>query len=241
MSPKRYVSASLMVCFLVSAALLLAVSTPARSGSNLSVGDFTKLIAFRVNPNDVTRKSMTWQDLTSEEAINILQKLRIKVPSSLSSPLTEQDVADLFQQFGITIQVQHPDSAFSQDRAEALVGIFGSTLSSSAGKIEHSLWKSQGGTRSSTSTLVTVETTGGCDADIQNCTAQDCQSLPRPPSGTCKPSDPQKICNPCMYCCQTDIRPPVQSPSPTGNNSNSFCSHLCQAHNLITTPTDPTP
>src|SRR5713101_7910428 len=136
MTRRRFPYSGLLVVFLfVNTALLAGPATSPSGPSNVTVGDFTKMVASQVNPNDVTRRGGRWQALTPEEAGEILQRLHIEVKSKPSSPLTERDAAELFRQFGITLQAPYPDSPLGLDRAEALIGIFGTTLSSSAGKI----------------------------------------------------------------------------------------------------------
>src|SRR5882672_3604628 len=119
MTRSRVLLCGLIAC-LLTATLILAV--PATAPESMTVGDFAALIASRMSVDGLVRP------VTPEGTADVLKKAGIQVKKSFSSPLTEADAADLFKQYGITLQVQHPEALLSRDRAEALVGVFGSTL-----------------------------------------------------------------------------------------------------------------
>src|SRR5437867_9293232 len=119
MTRSRVLLSGLVLCLLTTG---LLVSAPTTAPGNLTVGEFAALIASRMSSDGVVRP------VTPEAAAEILKKSGVQIKTSLSSPLTEGDAADLFKQYGITLQVQNPDALLSRDRAEALVGVFGSTL-----------------------------------------------------------------------------------------------------------------
>ncbi len=174
MTRSRVLFTCLVACLITAT---LGVGAPTTAPGNFTVGDFAALIASRMSSDRVARP------VAAESAAEILKKAGVQIKSSLSSPLTEADAADLFRQFGITIQVQNPGAFLSRDRAEALVGVFGSTLTAAAGK---------GGTASLDS-RVSTQSPGGATATIETATTVlDCQSLPRPPS-PCDKNDPN-IC-----------------------------------------------
>ncbi len=203
MERRRVVFIGFLVCILALTTLL--AGSPAPSGS-ISVGDFAVLVASKMNPDDN-------QAMTPAAAADYLRKHGLKISSDLASSLTEKDAADLFAQMGIALQAERPDAVLTSERANALVGIFGSNLSSAAGKTETSLAsKSTPGTLAS----ATVETTPA-----------DCQALPRPPAPCV---GPQSVCNPCMDCCKNQL-----------GLTGKTCGHLCQKKNLVTSPSEPTP
>src|SRR5436309_4572524 len=119
MTRSKFLLFGLLAC-LVTVTLVPAAPTTAQG--SLTVGDFAALVASRMNPDGVARP------VDTASAAEFLRKSGIKLKADLSSPLTEADAADLFHQFGITLQVGQPGTLLTRDRAEALVGIFGSTL-----------------------------------------------------------------------------------------------------------------
>src|SRR5882672_4191391 len=119
MTRNRFLLSGLIAC-LLTATLVLAA--PATAPENMTVGDFAALIASKM----ISDRSV--RPVTPADAAETLKKSGIQVKKSFSSPLTEADAADLFKQYGVTLQVQHPEALLSRDRAEALVGVFGSTL-----------------------------------------------------------------------------------------------------------------
>lgn len=137
--------------------LVFSAAALSMAAGNLTVGDFAVMVASRVSPNS--------PQLTPAAAAEILKKNGIRVPTELSSPLTEAEVVDLFSQFGITIQAAHPSNQMDRSKAQALVGTFGDTLEarSSGANVKTS---SQGKTSALTS--VTLE------SDLT-----PCQDLPR--------------------------------------------------------------
>jgi len=211
MTRNRFLVSGLIAC-LLTATLVLAA--PATAPENLTVGDFAALIASRISSDGVVRP------VTPEGAAEILKKSGIQLKKSLSSPLTEADAADLFKQYGITLQVQDAGALLSRDRAEALVGVFGSTLTAAAYN------KSAGVKLDSKANSLKPGTTSSVSVDTAT-TLIECQSLPRAPS----PCDgPFSVCNPCMDCCLNDL-----------GLTGKTCGHACQKRNLVTTPSDPTP
>src|SRR5213594_4460120 len=123
MTRNRFLVSGLVAC-LLTATLVLAA--PATAPENLTVGDFAALIASRMNVDGTVRP------VDTAYAAEVLRKSGIKIKTDLSSPLTEADAAELFHQFGITLQVERPGALLARDRAEALVGVFGSTLTAAA-------------------------------------------------------------------------------------------------------------
>ena len=202
---------SAMIPCLMTAAMLR--SAPATGSGNLTVGEFVALIASRTSSDGVVRP------VAAADAAEILKRSGIKIKTNLASLLTEGDAADLFHQFGITLQVEHTDSVLSRDRAEALVAVFGSTLNAASiarGSLI-SLLSKVGSPISGRTSSVGLETASS---------VLDCQQLPRP-----DPCD-QKIqdCNPCMTCCIHEL-----------GLTGKVCGHACQKRNLVVTPSDPTP
>src|SRR5713101_2731184 len=116
------------VSFFLLATSLVADPTTAPNG--LTVGDFAVMVASRMSLDGAAAPS------TPVRAVEVLNKAGVKIKSSLASPLTEGDVAELFQQFGITLQSQHAGDSLSRERAAALIGIFGPTFNSDAATSE---------------------------------------------------------------------------------------------------------
>lgn len=203
MERRRVLFIGFLVCTLALTTLL--AGSPAPSGS-ISVGDFAVLVASKMNSDDT-------QAMTPAKAADYLSKHGVKLSSNLTSSLTEKDAADLFGQIGISLQTEHPEGLLTSERAAAIVGIFGSNLSSAADRIETTPVSKISG---STLNGATVETTPA-----------DCQALPRPPSPCV---GPQSVCNPCMDCCKNQL-----------GLTGKTCGQLCQKKNLVVCPGEPTP
>jgi hypothetical protein len=171
------------------------------------VGDFARLVAGKLAAGDYQGT------LSPAVAADVLKKHGVKLNSDPNSLLTEKDAAAIFGQLGIVLQTDHPADLLSRERAESLMGIFGSSLTAAGEKFDSTLnLKSSGGAAAPP----TIETT-----------PFDCQSLPRPPAPCV---GPQSVCNPCMECCKVDL-----------GLTGKTCGKLCQKANLVTSPTEPTP
>ena len=217
MTRSKFLLFGLLAC-LVTVTLVPAAPTTAQG--NLTVGDFVALVASRMSPDGVVRS------VDTVYAAEVLRKSGIKIKTDLSSPLTEADAADLFHQFGITLQVERPGALLGRDRAEALVGVFGSTLTAATNnKTTAAVLDSKVNSQNTAaSSSVRPETAT---------TLIECQQLQRCSDPTCLDSNPSNdvaCCNPCMACCKNDL-----------GLTGKTCGHACQKRNLVTTPSDPTP
>jgi hypothetical protein len=138
--------------------LALAAAPPS---AGMSVGDFAVMIAAKLpQPNHSQDAAST------ESAVQKLAKAGISLKSNPTAPLTAGDAAEIFRQFGITLQAEHPESALSRERAQVLVNTFSDTLNI------HS--------SSSASTPSTVQhptSQAGISVGIE--ALEDCQSLPK--------------------------------------------------------------
>jgi hypothetical protein len=105
-------------------AVLFLAAAP--TTTNLTVGEFASMVAARMDP------SGSQAPVTPDVAADRLAKSGIKVKADLAAPLTTGDAADIFQQFGITIQSSKPDTLLGRDRATALVSAFGESFSARA-------------------------------------------------------------------------------------------------------------
>ena len=190
------------------AASLLTAGAATDKGS-LTVGDFAVMIASKVNTEAPNAR------MTPEQATGLLAKSGVKIKGNLASPLTEEGAAEIFGQFGITLQAGRTNELLDPARAKVLVGLFGDTLASHGAAGNTSL-KGVRTSGSSTSGSPSIETT-----------VAECQSLPRPPA----PCDaPQSVCNPCMECCKVQL-----------NLTGKTCGTICQKKNLTVSPGEPTP
>ena len=169
---KRALFVALLSFFLLATSL---VAAPPTAPSGLTVGDFAVMVASRMHLDGAAAP------LTPVRAVEVLNKAGVTIKSGLASPLTEGDVAELFQQFGIAMQSQHTGDSLSRERAAALIGIFGPTFNSAAAKSESFSRPSKVNTQSPGNTVA---------AATPELTLFDCQSLPRTPTT-----------NPCQDCC----------------------------------------
>ena len=185
----------------------MPVGDSAKAPDEISVGDFAVMLASRLGSVEARGP------LTPAQAAEILTRHGVKGVTTVASPLTEQDAVEFFRPFGITLQSRRPQEALGLERAAALLGVFGSTLSAKAGHAANGARiKSQ---------------LGGGPVTFDDLTPLDCQSLvPPSPCG----GGGQDSCNPCMDCCKNQL-------GLTGKD----CGQLCQKKNLVITPTDPTP
>jgi hypothetical protein len=183
---------------------MVLAGTPAPTGS-ITVGDFASLVAAKVAEYEGTPSPAV--------AADILKKHGVKLNSDLTSPLTEKEASEIFGQLGIALQTGHPEDILTRERADNLIGIFGSSLTAAGDKFDSTLnLKSSGGAAAAP----TIETT-----------PFECQSLPRPPAPCV---GPQSVCNPCMDCCKVQL-----------NLTGKTCGRLCQKKNLVISPEEPTP
>jgi hypothetical protein len=159
---KRFVVSGLTLGLAV---LILAAAAPT---ANLTVGEFATMVAARMEPG------ADQAPLTPDAATARLAKSGIRMKADLAAPLTAGDAADLFQQFGISIQSERPDTLLPRDRATALVAAFGDTFSARAEK--------------TTPVVGTVSGTGGASAapaleDLTTCqnlaTVKECHTCCR--------------------------------------------------------------
>lgn len=154
MTRGKLLALALLACLVISTGILIAGTTT----SSISVGDFAVMIASRVNPEAAAK------GLTPASASELLKKSGIKVKSELDSALTESEAADIFSQFGITLQSLRPMDTLDRTKASALVGTFGDTL---AARTQTTTRVNAPG-KSTTGTTITLDTT-----------IQDCQALPK--------------------------------------------------------------
>jgi hypothetical protein len=110
----------------LTAALLLAAS-PAPATGSLTVGEFAEMVAARMQPSDSGQATASPQ-----AALEKLSKAGVKIGADPSEVLSAGDAVGIFQQFGITIQAEHPEAIMSRDRAQALVNTFGDTFAARA-------------------------------------------------------------------------------------------------------------
>jgi len=90
----------------------------------------------------------------------------VTIKSSSTASLTAGDAAEIFRQFGITLQAEHPDSQLSRDRAQVLVNAFSDTFASHA-------------SRSASTASPAVHPGGQTGGSIGIEALEDCQSLPK--------------------------------------------------------------
>jgi len=194
------------LAFLLGTALVLSAA-PLPAARSLTVGEFAMLVAGRTHQADPSLAPAT-----PEAAVASLQALGIRIRPELSSPLTEGDAVELFQQFGISLQAQAPDNLLDRDRAASLIGIFGGNLAST-------------GTLTGASPASTTSASTLGAPTVEELTPEYCQTLwPLPNCRT------QVECNPCMYCCNKQLA-----------LNGTVCGHLCQKKNLVVSPDEPTP
>jgi hypothetical protein len=153
MTRGKLLALALLACLVISTGILSAGTTT----SSISVGDFAVMIASRVNPEAAAK------GLTPVSASELLKKSGIKVKSNLDSDLTESDAADIFSQFGITLQSLRPMNTLDRTKASALVSTFGDTLAA----------------RTQTTVKVSAPTKNTSGTVISTEAIQDCQALPK--------------------------------------------------------------
>jgi hypothetical protein len=146
----------------LTVSLLMAVS-PAPPTGSLTVGEFADMVAARMQPSEKGQSPVSTQ-----AALEKLSKAGIKFASDLSTPLSAGEAASIFQQFGITIQAEHPDEILSRDRAQALVNTFGDTFSA---RVE--------GTSASSSGSVIPGNGSQPSGTLGMEALEDCQSMPK--------------------------------------------------------------
>src|SRR5262245_24617133 len=154
MTRGKLLALALLACLAISTGILIAGTTT----NSISVGDFAVMIASRVNPEAAAK------GLTPVSASELLKKSGIKMKSNLDSDLTESDAANIFSQFGITLQSLRPLDTLDRTKASALVGTFGDTLAART----QSTTKINAPAKNTSTGIITVETT-----------IQDCQALPK--------------------------------------------------------------
>ena len=147
----------------LTATLLLAAS-PAPVTGSLTVGEFAEMVAARIQPSDSGQTP-----ISTQAALEKLAKAGVKVTADPGEALSAGDAVGIFQQFGITIQAEHPDATISRERAQALINTFGDTFAARAE-----------GASSSSSNLVVRGGNGSQLSAIPGLEAlEDCQSLPK--------------------------------------------------------------
>ena len=147
----------------LTATFVLAAS-PAPPTGSLTVGEFAEMVAGRMQPAESGQSRASTQ-----AALEKLSKAGVKIASEPSNLLSAGEAANIFQQFGITIQAEHPDDLLSRDRAQALVNTFGDTFSARAEATSSSSASSviRGGNGSQPSMTLGLEA------------LEDCQSMPK--------------------------------------------------------------
>jgi hypothetical protein len=157
---KRAVFASL-ACAVLATVLLAATSAPAPG--SLTVGEFAEMVAAKLQPTPNSQAPMT-----RDAALQKLSKAGIKLTSEPTDVLSAGEAASIFQQFGITIQAQHPQEALSRDRATVLVNTFSDTFSVRTDA-------------SSTAAGATIRTGNGAQGSPMPSleALEDCQSMPK--------------------------------------------------------------
>lgn len=201
--------ASLIVC------LSLIAAAPPEEEAQLTLGEFAVLIASRPNPGETGDPA----SLKPEAAAQLLERAGIRIQNRLSDPLTEDQAADLFRQFGITLQASDGSGLLDAERAALLVSTFGPVIQAQFDGSSKGLAVRASGPATGVG--------GGTLISLEDLTPADCQMLPRPP-GPC--TGPQSVCNPCMDCCKNQL-----------GLTGKICGRLCQKKNLVTSPTEPTP
>ena len=147
----------------LTATLLLAASPVPASGS-LTVGEFAEMVAARIQPSENGQAPVSTQ-----AALEKLSKAGVKISADPSAPLSAGDAASIFQQFGITIQAEHPEATMSRDRAQALINTFGDTFTARAESAS-----------ASSSSLVLKGGNGTPISGMPGLEAlEDCQSMPK--------------------------------------------------------------
>ena len=135
--------------------LALAAVPPSAS---MTVGDFAVMIAAKLQPS-----SHGQEPVSTEAAIQRLSKAGVSIKANPAGTLTAGDAAEIFRQFGITLQAEHPESGLSRDRARVLVDTFSDTFSSHTAP------------SASTPTALQHPTTSGNSVGLE--ALEDCQSL----------------------------------------------------------------
>ena len=140
----------------------LVAAVPAPVSNGMSVGDFAVMITAKLQPidNPQTRSS-------TEAALQKLTKAGITIKADPAAALTAGDAVDIFRQFGITLQTEHPESPLSRDRGQTLVNTFADTFSSRSPQSPVTSPVVRGTAPSQGSTGVGLEA------------LEDCQSLPK--------------------------------------------------------------
>jgi len=106
----------------VALATLLVAASSAPAPTSLTVGEFASMVAAKLQP------SSNQAPMSQDAALQKLSKAGIKFGSEPSDVLSAGEAASIFQQFGITIQAEHPQEALTRDRATVLVNTFGDTF-----------------------------------------------------------------------------------------------------------------
>ena len=147
----------------LTAAFLLAAS-PAPATGSLTVGEFAEMVAARMQSSDSGQAPASPQ-----AALEKLAKAGVKITADPGEVLSAGDAVGIFQQFGITIQAEHPEATMSRDRAQALVNTFGDTFAARA----------EGASASSPNLVIR----GGNGSQISGVPGleaiEDCQSMPK--------------------------------------------------------------
>ena len=161
MSRSKRAAFTILACAAMAMLLLAASSAPA--SASLTVGEFAEMVAAKLQPTPNSQAP-----ITRDAALQKLSKAGVKLTSEPTDVLSAGEAASIFQQFGITIQAEHPQEALSRDRATVLVNTFGDTFSARTDA-------------SSTATGATVRAGNGAQGSpIPSLEAlEDCQSMPK--------------------------------------------------------------
>jgi hypothetical protein len=158
MARTKYLSLALFILILTVSAAAFAT---APSSAGITVGDFAVMIAAKLQPSTHAEVAPS-----TDAAIQKLSKAGVSLKSAPTVTLTAADAADIFRQFGITLQAEHPESDLSRERAQVLVNTFSDTFASHASP--------------SASTAASVLRPGSKPSNAVGLEAlEDCQSLPK--------------------------------------------------------------
>jgi len=200
-TPLKVLSLALSLVF------LLAAAPPSTPNKTITVGDLAVVIAGRLGRSEAPKTP-----LTAEEAAVLLQKAGIQVREDLTSPATEGDAIGIFRQFGISVGSQDPSQLLDRDRANSLVGVFGTTL---AAKVS----AASSGARS---VRTDSQSTASQAAVFPPESIADCQALP-------KTQDCQTCCRSFLGGDQSDF------------HTNRICGKACNTKARNVSAAEPTP
>jgi len=142
--------------------VLLLAAAPVPSSQGITVGEFIIMVAAHLQPV-AGEKDAT----TPEGAARVLNKAGVQFKSDLASSLTAEDAINIFQQLGITLTAQRPETLLEKDRAAALVVTFGNSF------------RVRSGGASASSVISANQGTSGTPTPTLETTIWDCKDLPK--------------------------------------------------------------